>query len=260
MDGSKLFTVLVVGDNPEELMKKYDINLKVERYIKYKYLDADKMKKNSIKVLTEIVNTPKKFNLSPFHVDYFKQQIKAINEMSSFEYYSNVTNGLYYDEEGNALSDRNPNGKWLSYNIGKSFSLPLVLNNGEETYQALVEDVNWGAIHMNNTMLYELVWQLVHGEKEPSNEEEEKILSNMKDKTNYFSSFKNMDEYVAHSCSFWHYAFLDENGWVDMDDGFKSIDWVINFYDKFISNLRPNSKITIFECTKNNKTRKEDIF
>lgn len=260
MDGSKLFTVLVVGENPEELMKKYDMNLKVERYIKYRYLDAEQMKKNSIKILTEFVNNPKILNMNPFHVDYFKQQIKSINDMSTFEYYSSVTNGLYYDEDGNALSDKNPNGKWLTFKKGGSFSLPFILNDGSESYSAYVNEVNWDAIHMSNAQLYETVWQLVHDEKKPSNEEEVKIYNNMKDKTTYFSSFKNVDEYVAHNCSFWHYAFLDENGWVDIDDGYKSIDWVIDFYEKFISRLKPTDKITIFECTKNSKTREEDIF
>ena len=34
-EGSKVFTVMVVGDNPDELMSKYDINLKVDKYRKY---------------------------------------------------------------------------------------------------------------------------------------------------------------------------------------------------------------------------------
>ena len=259
MEGSKLFTVLVVGDRPEQLMAKYNINLKVERYIKYRYLDAEKMKENSIKIMSEIINNPKKFNLTPFHVDYFKQQIKSVKEMSTFEYYSSVTNGLYYDEDGNAMSDKNPNGKWLSYKLGDNFSLPFITLDGNETHQTFVNNVQWDKIHMNNSELYEIVWDLVHGIRKPINENEEKIYNNMKDKDVYFKSFKNKDEYVAHNCSFWHYAYLDENGWVDMDDGHNSIDWIVNFYDKFITKLKPTDMITVFECARNNSTTEKDM-
>ena len=100
---SKFYTVMVVGDNPEELMAKYDTSLKVKPYIKYKYLDAEKMRKNAIKVFTELCANPRKFSLNDFQTDYFKERLKATNNMTSFEYYTTITNGLYYDDNGNAL-------------------------------------------------------------------------------------------------------------------------------------------------------------
>ncbi|MBR6517544.1 MAG: hypothetical protein IKT40_11995 [Bacilli bacterium] len=259
MQGSKVFTVLVVGENPEQLMNKYDINLEVPRYIKYKYLDAEKMKNNSIKILNEIIKNPKKFNFSPFHVDYLKNKVKDINEMTTFEYYSSITNGLYYDENGDAWSNKNDKGKWLSYSIGKNISLPFQLKNGEESYQARIGDVDWGKMHMVNTELYDRVWELMVENAELKDETDRKIYENMKDKETYFKSFKNKDEYVAHNCSYWHYAFLSKDGWFDMDDGHKSIDWVVNYFDEFINKLDPNEKITIFECTVNRETREEDL-
>lgn len=59
MSKSKFLTVMVVGDNPDKLMEKYDKSLKVKPYIKYRYLDAEKMRNNSLKVLTEITDKPK---------------------------------------------------------------------------------------------------------------------------------------------------------------------------------------------------------
>jgi hypothetical protein len=94
---SRFFSIMVVGDNPEEITKKYDLNAKVEPYIKYKYTDASKLQKNAIKILNEIINDPTKFGLSAFQIDYFKERKKAINNMSSFEYYQSITDGLYYD-------------------------------------------------------------------------------------------------------------------------------------------------------------------
>ena len=161
--GSKFFSVMVVGENPEELIKKYDINLKVEPYIKYKYSDAEKLKNNAIKVLDEIIKKHNNFSLNDFQIDYFKERRKAFNNMSSFEYYQTITNGLYYDKNGDALSEKNPNGKWTTYRLGEHFSLPLKLKNGKESYQAICKDVDWDKMNMNNTETYEMVWDLMHG-------------------------------------------------------------------------------------------------
>lgn len=248
--GSKFFSVMVVGDNPEELMKKYDNKLEVEPYIKYKYADASKLQKNAIKILNEIINDPTKFGLSIFQIDYFKERKKAINNMSPFEYYQSITDGLYYDKNGNALSEVNPNGKWSYYRLGKNFSLPLKLKSNKEAYEAVNSDINWDAMNMQNTNTYEIVWDLVHGIKSPETEEEKKIYNNMKDKTKYFSNFKDKESYVAYNCAYWNYGYLDENGWKDMDDDGKELDWITNFFDRFVSKLKPNDKVTIYECSR----------
>ena len=70
--GSKFFTVMVVGDDPEGLMKKYDKALKVKPYIKYKYLDAEKIQKSAIKVLSGIVENSEKLFITDDQKNYFK--------------------------------------------------------------------------------------------------------------------------------------------------------------------------------------------
>ncbi len=249
--GSKFFSVMVVGENPEELIKKYDINLKVEPYIKYKYSDAEKLKNNAIKVLDEIIKKHNNFSLNDFQIDYFKERRKAFNNMSSFEYYQTITNGLYYDKNGDALSEKNPNGKWTTYRLGEHFSLPLKLKNGKESYQAICKDVDWDKMNMNNTETYEIVWDLMHGERKPQNDEEKKIFENMENKGNYFSTFKDKETYVIYNCAYWNYAFLDSNGWHDLDDDGKELEWISNFFERFVKQLSPNDKITIYECSKN---------
>lgn len=250
-EGSKFFSVMVVGNNPEELMKQYDINLKVKPYIKYRYADASKMQKNAIKIIDEIIKNPSKFTLNDFQVDYFKERKKIINNMNSFEYYQTVTNGLYYDENGNALSEENQNGKWSTYRLGKNFSLPLKLKEGKEAYQAINKDIDWENMNMQNTNTYEIVWDLVHGDKKPSSDEEERIYSNMKDKTHYFNNFKDKESYVKYNCAYWNYAYLDKDGWKDVDDNGNEMEWITQFFDRFVVKLLPTDKITIYECTKN---------
>ena len=251
MKGSTVFTVMVVGDNPEELMKNYDEGLKVEPYKVYEYSKADKMRESSISVLEEIISNPKKFNMNDYQIDFLKERINNIKKMSSFDYYSNLVKGLKIDEEGNAWSTQNPNGKWQTYKLGDNFSMPLILKDEKkESRQALMKDINWAKTHMVDTKLYDLVWDLVHEVKKPKNEKEETILNNMKDNKLYFSKFKDKKEYVTHCCSYWNFAYLDKNGWKDIDDSKNPNEWVAKFYETFVYKLNPNDKITIFECTK----------
>ena len=250
--GSKFFTVMVVGDNPEGLMSKYDKALKVKPYIKYRYLDAEKIRSNAVKMLSNIIANYDKFAMSEDQLEYFKSRLKAINGMSSFEYYSSLTNGLYYDTDGNALSEENPDGKWDKYNIGKNFSYPLKLKDGKETYQAMSGDVDWNQMHMetNSVNLFEIIWRLVVDDDDPSDANEEQLKNNWKDKKNYLSGFKNVDEFISHNCAYWNYAYLDKNGWVDVDDEGDEMKWVLNFFKRFIEPLKNDEKVTIYEFSR----------
>ena len=171
--------------------------------------------------------------------------------MSSFEYYSTITQGLYYDDEGNALCEENPEGKWDKYNIGKNFSYPFKLNDGKESYQAFVKDIDWDSM-VEPTKLYEFAWECAMEGREPQDEIEKKIYESMKDKTTYFSNFKDKDDYVTYSTSYWNYAFVDENGWIDVDSARSETEWIKNFYKKFVQHLEPNDLVTIYECSVNN--------
>ena len=241
---------MVVGDNPEKLMEKYNKALKVKPYIKYRYLDAEKMKNNSSKMLTEITNNPEKFTLSKFQIDYFKERLKAINSMTPFEYYSTITHGMYYDENGDALSDVNPNGKWDKYNIGKNFSYPLKLKDGKEVYQSKAKNIDWDSMHMNSeyVKLFEKIWSLVIDDEDPSNKEEENLKVNWSTKKNYLSNFKTVDDFISHNCAYWNYAFLSENvSWTDVDDEDNESSWISNFFERFIEPLKDDDLVTIYE-------------
>lgn len=252
--GSKFLSVMVIGKEPEKLMEKYSKALKVKPYIKYKYLDANKLKENASKMMSEIIANPDKFTLSKLQCDYFKERLKAINSMTTFEYYRTITDGLYYDEDGNALSEENPDGKWDKYNLGKNFSYPLKLKDGSESYQAQAKDIDWTSMNMNPklTKIFETIWSLAIDDEKPSTKEEEKLKANWITKKNYLSNFKTVDEFVTHNCAYWNYAFLDENGWVDADDAKTESEWINNFYDRFISKLNDDDLVTIFEYSVSN--------
>lgn len=248
---SRFFSIMVVGDNPEEIIKKYDLSLKVEPYVKYKYLDAGKYKTISIKALEKILSEADKISLPGTTKVALKERLTELKKLSDFEYYRSLTNGLFYDAEGNALSEENPEGKWKTCRPGKHFSLPLVLKDGTETYSAKAGDVDWEKMHNSNQEVYKAAWELIVEGRKPVGEEEETIAKAMEGKTAYFSKFKDKDTYVAYSTSYWNYAYVDKNGWKDVDMLGDETEWIKSFFDKFVKPLKPDDVVSIYECTVN---------
>ena len=247
---SNFRTVMVVGNNPTEMLKEYSKKLKVESYIKYEFKNAEKMRQEAINTNKKIVEDPKKFGFTEFQVETLKEIIKKYSKLDGFQYYQMMTYGMPYDEYGNALSDKNPKGKWSTYKIGGNFSLPFITKDGKEVYSALQKDVDWKSVHMNNQEIYRAAWEVVVDGRKPANEQEEIIYKNMKNKKNYWENFESKEDYVAYNCSRWYYAVLNEDGWLDADDGDGNINnWIKEYYDKFILPLPDDALLTVFEYT-----------
>ena len=253
MKNSRFFSVMVVGENPNELMENYKYGKKVEPYVAYKYLDAEKYKKTTIKLIEGLINNFDSIKIDGLHLDTLKSRLKDLENMSNFEFYKELTEGLYYDEEGNALSDENPDGHWNTCNIGRNFAIPLKLKDGSESYTARNKDIDWDAMHKANKKVYASAWELVMEGREPSTDEERTIYNSMKDKDMYFSKFKSKEHYVNYSTSYWNYAYVDEKQkWVDINSAKNEEEWINAFYERFVLPLHDNDLITIFECSINN--------
>jgi hypothetical protein len=248
---SRFFSIMVVGDNPEEITKKYDLNAKVEPYIKYKYADASKYKSVSIKALEKILSEADKITLPSTTKAALKERLTELKKLSDFDYYRQLTNGLFYDSRGNALSEENPEGKWKTCRPGKHFSLPLILKDGSEVHSAKAGDVDWEKMHNTNQEIYKAAWEIVVEGRKPIGEEEETIAKAMGDKEAYFSKFKDKDAYVAYSTSYWNYAYVDKNGWKDVDMSGDETKWIKGFFDNFVKPLNPEDVVSIYECTVN---------
>lgn len=247
---SKFFSVMVAGDNPMELLKSYDMSLKTEPYVEYRFEDAEKMQKNAIKVLNALLEKPKQCGLTDFQIQMFQERLKAMSAMAPFDYYVSLTQGLYYDENGDALSDKNKNGKWKTCTEGRNFALPLILNDGTTSYSAFNKDIDWGKMHMANTKIYQQTWEVCVDKRPPVNDEEKVIVKRMAGKENYFANFKNKEDYIIYNCAYWNYAYVDADGWKDINDAPSSTEWIVGFYKNFITPLPPDTLISIYECSK----------
>ncbi len=243
---------MVVGDNHKELMDKYSLDLEVESYVKYEYLKADKYLANAIKSLEGVLANADKIGIEPSTAEILSLRLKALSKLTPFEYYRGLTENMYYDENGNALSTENLDGHWKTAHIGRNFAVPLKLKDGSESYSARMDDIDWFAMN-EPTALYEAAWEMVVDGREPNTEQEERVYESMKDKLTYFSNFKDKEDYVNYNTRYWNYAFVDKNGWTDVDNyGGDEKEWINTFFERFIKNLNPNDLITIYECSVNN--------
>lgn len=250
--------VLVIGDDHKEIIKKYSADTTVDKHLFMKFDDAALNKENRLKMIEGIM-TSSSIPLSEAQKDIYKNLYLDLKEMDDFEYYRTVTDGCFYDEEtGDAYTTKNtnayyqyercPQSRLIKLGEESTFANPFILLNGEKSYSAKVGDIDWSKMHMTNAAPYEAAWEMVVENRKPKNSTEKRIYDVMKNKIDYFTvNFKDKDEYVKHSCSFWCYGVATKDWYKEIDYTISDKDWVANFYDRFIKTLDENELLTIYE-------------
>jgi hypothetical protein len=251
----KHFTAIVIGDNHQEIMEKYDSNLKITPYVAMQFKDSKQLYETELKFL-ETLLANNSDALSEEGKDWIKFELETLKNTDHIDYYISKADRMGYtidQETGNAFCDKNPHGYYDYCRIGKDLSLPLITFNNEEVYSARKKDVDFSKLHQYNTLPYIVAWETVMEGREPKNEEERRIYDNMKNRIAYFENFKDKETYIAWSTSFWGYAFVNDKEWIDIDNykNHNQIEWVTNFYDRFIKDLPEDTLITVYECVKN---------
>ena len=241
------FSVMVVGDNPDELLKPYSKDLIVDDYIAYHFKDAKKLRDNEITVFEGLLKLDALLSMQK---QYIQERLDLVKESTPEEYFNDILClGFKKDKDGNAITNVNPNGKFDYAKKGRRFSMPLKLYDKSEVWQARCKDVDFEAMHLTNYKTYEIVWEMFKEGKTPETEQEKTLYDNMKTLDNYFDSFKSKEDYVIYNTAFFHYAYLDEKqGWHDINEEKNSLDWISKFYERFVEPLNPNDLITIYEC------------
>lgn len=248
-DDYQHFVCIVAGENPEKLMEPYDNTKVVEPYVKYYYKDAGKLKEKFIEFYEAILNSDEETNIDK---DALREIIIDLKSLTDIEFYEELTKGLVIDAEtGNALSTENENGKYSYFQLGKLFSIPFLLKDGREVFQAKKSDIDWDKIHLGGGDVYRRVWEMVMENSAPITDYEKQLFDNMKDKITYFQKFETKENYVISNTAFWGYAFVsDKVGWIDASEAESQFSWMSCFYDMFIKNLPDDTLLTIYECKK----------
>lgn len=254
MEGqSRMYSALVVGEEPDKVMSLYDMSVEVEPYVKYKYLSASKYKDLSVKAITKLLDERDKIGISKSITEAMRERLSQLTKMSSFDYYKELTDGLMYDKNGNALTTENPKGKWMTSHIGRNFSNPFILKDGTESYSAKKGDIDWDRMVNEKKELYGRAWDLVIDKVEPTSDVDFRIVRSMSKNPSYFSRFKTREEYVSYNTDYWNYAFVTKDTWKDVDDDSmpkgNEVWWINNFFNEFILPLDDNETLSIFECS-----------
>lgn len=239
--------LIVAGENADERVKEFSANAQVEPYIKYYYADAAKLKEQKIEMFSELVKNQE----IKIPRAYVEDELKWLKETSDEDFYFDLTAEYECDDDGNAITTENPGGRYASINHGGSFSQPFILKDGRDVYAATKGEIDWNAIHRNPEMtnLYERTWEMCMEGLKPVSDIDKQVYENMKNRQEYFSNFKDKEEYVASCTSFWAHAFLSPfDVWMDVDDyPGTQFEWMSSYYDMFIAPLPGNTRLTIFE-------------
>lgn len=252
MEGYKHFNVLVAGENPDEIIAKYNSNKKVEPYIAFEFKKAGEYKKLYLDTLTEMLSELENNDPGNPETSLIKEEIEDVKVLPDEDYYDELVDGMDIDEKtGDAYSTQNPNGRYISCRPAGFFALPFILKDEDrEVYSARKNEINWEKVHFANTYPYEVAWDTVMEGKIPEDDYERNIYNNMKNRVHYFQNFENREHYIASSTAFWCYAFVDENGWNEIDGTEPQFSWVTKFYDRFVKPLPEDTKLTLFECSR----------
>lgn len=257
-------TVMVVGSNPDELIAKYDLDTKVEPYVKLRFSDAAKARESHLRFISEVLNSDK-IPLTDNQREIYKNIYLDIKAMDDIDYFGQATEGCTYDENtGDAISTVNPNAFYMhavnpqkrldATNEEHDFCNPFILlpEEGEDggddiiSYTALKSEIDWERMHMYNTKLYERAWEICVEDSEPQNNQEETIKRKMGERTEYFANFSDKEEYVRHSCSFWCYGYLDKNGYKEIDYTIFDKEWVKTYYDRFVRPISDDETVSLY--------------
>jgi len=243
------FSVLVIGNNPDDEILKYDIMDDVSKpYIIYSYSDVNKIRKDRIKFYEEF----KKNTNDQKIINGINEQLDNLNSMSDSEYYTSLGELYSYDSDKNIISTENQMGKWITCDKGgRIFSNYLKNFNDNGVVSVQKKDIDWKLTHMKSDRvnLYNRTWDLCVNKTPPENEKDKVILHNMRNYSSYFSNFKDKQQYVEMNCSFWTYAVIYKGFWIDMENR-NEMDWIIDFYNEYIKPLPDDTLLTIYECTK----------
>lgn len=249
--------ILVIGDNHKEIVKKYSGDTQVEPYVYKTLKDAAEDKKQLLELVKAILMN---YRL-PRNYEYYKNFYHDLLEMSDEDFFNELVENYDIDENGNAISTKNPNryyqyercyqNRLEKHGEEADFSDPFPLLNGKTAYSARYNEIDWKKIHKNEEQMHlaSRVWEMVMEESDPEDEFEEKLYGRWKNRRSYFAdNFKNKEEYVNHATSLWYYGVATEDSYTEVDWSIRDMDWVTGFYDRFISKCeKENPLITIYE-------------
>jgi hypothetical protein len=247
------FAILVIGDNIEKQLAKFDEGIEMPKYVKYtkeQLIEKEKKEIEEYKNATyaKYLEDPIKYAegvSNEGHLKYLREDFPKKLEMNDEEIYQYAIR--YYDEDeigqdGEVYSTYNPDSKWDWYQVGGRWagtiavkdgveidepnfswgwdadSRAKVISEGHKTDSAKVKDIDFSKMHRteekyNNALRY---WELVvEGAKPKNKKEEESVKWNWYKPEYYTERYKDKETYAKCNSSFSMWAVVKDGVWYE---------------------------------------------
>jgi hypothetical protein len=247
------FAILVIGDNIEEQLEKFDENLDTPRYVKYTKEQLIAKERQDIEeykngIYAKYLADPEAYAAdckNDNHLNYLKHDFPKKLEMTDEELYAE---GIKFHEkhelgsEGEVYSTYNPNSKWDWYQVGGRYAGRLVLKEGvkkeadpefswgwdENSKQevlreprvdsALVGEIDWSKMHLVQSNYDEAIrfWEMKIEGAKPETEAEEKELKWDWYKPEFYTDrYKNKETFAKSRSSFTMWGIVKDGEWFE---------------------------------------------
>lgn len=257
---SRFMNILVLGNR--ENVKLYDTDYQDggEKVVKMFYEDAEKERR---KLMNALLFARKRLQDSKiFDYQDINVALAEIGEMSEMGFLVNFNPDCEFDDHCNAIYKSVDKPKYYShakcydeklryFKEEAPMTTPFRLLDGKSTYVARKGEIDWAYMHGRNKELYGRVWDMCVEGSEPANDEERGIFENMGNRISYFENFKDKDDYVSVSTSFWCHAVIDETGeihMIDTENSENAHEWASNFYKDFVEPLDDYVEMSLYEA------------
>lgn len=239
------YKFLVIGNNPEEIVKAFDGETEVEPYLAFEYNKKEIYRQNMIKSLSTILKGKLKDDVREF----FEDELAEIKKMSDEDYYYQITYGKTLDENLNVVSDRNPNAKFMGAEIAdENNAYPFILYDGTKTFSAKVSNIDWEAT-AGDIAKYKRVWELIVKNDKPKEAWEITAKSSGPSRADMLRAFGSCENYIKFNTAFFTpYVALFRKGelvW-DVWQPDKQVEWVLSFYKNYLFKLPKDTLITLY--------------
>lgn len=262
------YTVMVIGEDIEDILSPYDENMEVEEHIdRTKDEIHEEFVKYKEKLLKEIESGTRTEPLNSF--ENLTKKIKSENKKWVKEWCGQDT-----DDGGNTLSTYNPDSKWDWYSVGGRWIGSLLIKPGKSGIladrslcnkdvsvpencadQALKGDIDWDGMNAIAREQAGKDWDdLMNPDPDKCSYRPEYVESQRKI---HIEMYGTREEYIKRRGIWTPYAYVDEDGWNApgemgwwgmSSDETKDRDRYDKEFSEYISNLPDDVLITMVDC------------
>lgn len=252
------FTVLVIGNNPGELLAPYDENMEVEPY-------REDIPQKDIDHMVE------------YYTKYAEERERIENldtndRTTLTRYWKRFKGGeMLIDEDGTPyqMNTYNPKSKWDWYEEGGRWQGLLRLKHGEKGVLGeashMFENYEHGTEYVDSAKMSAIDWQYMRNDPERllhlKLQWEEGIRGNNSFyKSGYYEEqYGNEKEFLRRNLTFSTFAVVTADGeWHEVgrmglwarssDTPEDEKTWLDNYWEAFLEGLDPDTQVTIYDC------------